>query len=92
LYEFLNLDLSKYKFWSVWCERIDSKLLKSMDSKEIELQERWFEIYRTEVSYNKNLKLLKDLIMYECKTVLTNYDFNSIFTDSISIFINLSNK
>lgn len=63
-----------------------------MDKKEIELQERWFEIYHSELSYNKTLKVLNDVIISECKKELSEYNLNLIFTRHVEIMLQISNK
>ena len=68
-----------------------SDLLDKMSKKEIELQERWFEIFHSELSYNKTLSILNDVIIHECKKELSEYNLNLIFTKSIDTIIQLSN-
>ena len=63
-----------------------------MTKKEIELQERWFEIYHSELSYNKTLHTLNNFIIAECKSELSDYNMNLIFTKLIETIIQISNK
>jgi len=64
-----------------------------MSKSEQELQERWFEIYTSEKSYNKTLKILDSVLIDESKSILTTYDLNSVFTlNEVRSIIDMSDK
>ena len=71
---------------------IDSGYLNTMSQKEIEHQERWFEILSSEKYYCSNLELLNSLIKAKCAELQETYDLNSIFTRFINELIDLSKK
>lgn len=82
-----NIDL-----WSSEKFVIESGLLNRMDKKEIELQERWFEIYKSEISYYKSLKILDEIIMKNFESNLKIQDFNLIFINHIKGIIQCSKE
>ena len=67
-------------------------ILDKMSKKEIELQERWFEIFHSELSYNKTLSILNNIIIIECKKELSEYNLNLVFTRHIEAIIQISNS
>lgn len=46
---------------------VNSGCLENMNAKEKELQERWFEIYTSELFYLKSLQILKDVVLKNLK-------------------------
>jgi len=69
-------DLKKSKLWSQASVVENSSLLTNMSKRDIKLQESWFEIYKTEISYNKCLVALQNKIMPEFKAILRDYEIN----------------
>ncbi len=78
--------------WSQLPDVKESDLVRKMSKKEVELQERWFEILHSELSYNKTLSVLNNFIIPECKKELSDYNLNMIFTRHIDVIIKISNR
>ncbi len=73
-------EYSCFRTATLWsCIPESSGFLFSMSKSDKELQERWFEIYTSERSYNKTLKTLDLVLLNESKLILTFYDLNSVF-------------
>ncbi|CAF0769548.1 unnamed protein product, partial [Brachionus calyciflorus] len=95
-YNSLNDDLKEFgnsnilNLWSCQSYVIDSGLLDKMDKRQIELQERWFEIFTSEISYYKSLKILDEIIMKNFEKTLNSQDFNMLFTKNLTEIIALS--
>jgi hypothetical protein len=102
-----SLHIMSSNLWCLLPNVKESGLLDKMSKKEIELQERfdfshflilykyfkfrWFEIFHSELSYNKTLTVLNNVIIFECKKELSEYNLNLIFTRNIDTIIQLSN-
>ena len=70
-----------------------TEFLTSMTKAEIELQERWFEFFTSERSYNKTLKTLENVLIFESKCILDTYDLNLIYTlQELKSIIDMSDK
>jgi hypothetical protein len=82
----------RYSNWSYLPNVITSGHLKTMSKKEIELQERWFEIFSSEQYYLDNLEILNNTIKKRCAEILEIYDLNLLFTQYIDEFVNISTK
>lgn len=78
--------------WSGQKTVIDSGLLSQMNKKEIELQERWFEIYTSEISYYKSLKILDQIILTAFEKNLKIQDFNLVLITNLKEIISISEK
>lgn len=63
-----------------------------MSKKEIEVQERWFEIYSSEFSYLSNLEILRETIVKNCAKVLEADELDSIFSQHLDDIHELSKK
>ncbi|RNA34208.1 rho guanine nucleotide exchange factor 19-like [Brachionus plicatilis] len=99
LFDFIDdEDLEKYVkpnsviLWSGQKTVIDSGLLSQMNKKEIELQERWFEIYTSEISYYKSLKILDQIILTAFEKNLKIQDFNLVLITNLKEIISISEK
>lgn len=80
---------------SLWCQLPlvrQSDWFAKMNRKEIELQERWYEILQSEIAYNKTLNILNEIIISEFKKELSDYNINLIFTKHVTDMIHISNK
>lgn len=78
--------------WSGQKIVIDSGLLSSMSKQDIELQERWFEIYTSEISYCKSLKILDRIILTTFEKNLKIQDFNLVLITNLKEIISFSEK
>jgi hypothetical protein len=90
----LNYTMNMYNY-SLWCQLPlvrQSEWFAKMNRKEIELQERWYEILQSEISYNKILNILNEIIINEFKKELSDYNINLIFTKHVTDMIHISNK
>ncbi len=84
-------DTSKrYSNWSYLSLVIKSGCLSSMNRKEIELQERWFEILSTEQQYLSSLTILNCFFKKKCADILEPYDLDLLFTRYIDDLIDIS--
>ena len=86
------IELFSYSLWSKLPGVIESGYLEKMTRKDIEIQERWFEIFTSELSYYKTLIILNDIIINECKPILKPYDLSLVFSRHLSTIINMSEK
>jgi len=71
---------------------IGSDRFKSMNKKEIEVQERWFEIFSSELSYMHNMEILRETIVKSCAKVLESDELSSIFSQRLDDIHDLSKK
>ena len=82
----------RYSNWSYLPSVISLGYLNTMSKKEIELQERWFEIFSSEQHYLDNLEVLNGTIKKKCSEILETYDLKLLFTKYIDDFVNISTK
>jgi hypothetical protein len=82
----------RYSNWSYLPDVINSGKLSMMSKKDIELQERWFEIFTSEQYYLDNLEILNDTIKKKCSEILETYDLKLLFPQYINDFLNISIK
>jgi hypothetical protein len=85
-------ELRKHKLWSQLPSVIESNRFKSMSKKEIEVQERWFEIFSSELTYLSNLEILRETIVKNCAKVLEADELYSIFSHRLDDIHDLSKK
>lgn len=78
--------------WSGQNFVIESGLLSQMSKQEIELQERWFEIYTSEIFYFKSLIVLDKIILNAFEKNLKIQDFNLVLITNLKEIIALSKK
>ena len=71
---------------------VEAGLATSLSAREIKMQEKWYELYATELNYFITLDILLNFIMVKLEKSLVPYEFNYIFSKHLVTIFNESRR